>query len=284
MTQIDAGRATDGPRRRRVRAEMNGHFQPAGGSTSPEGRFLAGPGKSLNRQVAEFKDRNADMTVRERESRSAADRAEDVASTQQAHHRGGDHSWLLRLVIAVAIVAEGMTAFVGMEILVPSLLLAVGLAALAAAVGAGMACALANRRLNGTHVPNSARLLEGIFVGVLTALRYASLHVQGAGLAAAAGGAALAALISALALLGIEEILVETQTFNSFVSIVRVSFLRWRCARAITRLDRTEVNLEATIEKMQQLFLGFLLKEGTSLDEARRRAAAFRSAIVNSED
>ena len=200
MTQVNAGRATDGPRCRRARAKMNGHFQLAGGSTGSEGRFLAGPGKSLNRQVTELKERKADLTVRERESRSAADRAEDVASTRQAHHRGSDHSWLLRLVIAVAIVAVGMTAFVGMEILVPSLLPAVGLAA---AVGAGMACAPANRRLIRTRMHNSGRLMQGIFVGVLTALRYASLHVQGADWAAAAGGAALAARPAAIPFWGV---------------------------------------------------------------------------------
>jgi hypothetical protein len=284
MTQIDAGRATDGPRRRRTRVEMNGRVRPADGGSSPEGRFLAGPGKSLNRQVAEGKDRKAALTVREHECRSAADQAEEAASARQAHHCGGDHTWLLRLIIVVAIVAEGMTAFVGMEILVSSMLLAVGLAALAAAVGTGMACALANRRLNRTHVPNSARVLEGIFVGVLTALRYASLHVQGAGLVAAAGGAALAALISALALLGIEEILVETQTFSIFAGVIRLSFLRWRCARTASRLERTEASLESTVERIQQLFLAFLLKEGSPLKDARCRAAAFKSAIVNSED
>ena len=86
-----------------------------------------------------------------------------------------------------------------------------------------MAAVLANRRLNWLPVPGAAKLLEGIFVGVLTALRYDSLHVQGADWVAAAGGAALAALISALGLLGIEEVLVETHTFQIFISKARVS-------------------------------------------------------------
>jgi hypothetical protein len=280
MPQIDAGRDRDGSRPPRAPREMNGRFRPVADDRGPEGRFLAGPGKSLNRQFAELKDRRAGMTVRDKESRSAASRAESAASARQAHHRGGDHSWLLRSIIAVAVVAEGVTAFVGMEVLVPSLLLATGLAALAAMAGAGMACALANRRLNRAHVPASARVLEAIFVGVLTVLRYASLNVQGVGPAAAAGGAALAALISALALLGIEEILVETQTFSIFAGKIRVSLLRWRYARTATRLSRIEVEVEATAEKMQQLFLGFLLTEGSALAEAQRHAAAFRSAIA----
>ena len=78
---------------------------------------------------------------------------------------------------------------------------------------------------------------------VLTVLRYDSLHVQGADWVAAAGGAALAALISALGLLGIEEVVVETHTFSIFLSKLRVSCRRWRYARATARLARIQAEL-----------------------------------------
>jgi hypothetical protein len=283
MTTIDAGRNGNGPQRYRAHSEADRQFRPSAVSRgSPEGPYLAGLGKSLNRRLAELKDQRTAAAVRVTMSEIAADRAEDTASQRAAHHRGGNHSWLLRSLIIVAVVAEGVTAFVGMEAVVPSLVLAVGLATLAAMAGAGIACALANRRLSGLHVPAAARVLEGTFVGVLTVLRYASLQVQGVGMGAAAGGAALTALISALALLGIEEVLVETHTFSIFASRLRVSYRRWRHARAAARLGSAEASVEAAAEKMQQHFLGFLLKEAFPLDQAQRRAAAFRAALADS--
>jgi len=92
-------------------------------------------------------------------------------------------------------------------------------------------------------VPAAARILESVFVVVLTLLRYDSLHVQGADLVAAAGGAALAALVSALGLLGIEEILVETQTFGIFLGRVRAAWKRWRCARAVAQLSMIQAQV-----------------------------------------
>jgi hypothetical protein len=283
MTQIDAGRDGDGLRRYHMRGEADDQFRPSAVSRgSPEGLYLAGRGKSLNRHITELKDRRAGSAAQDAESRAALESAESQASEREAQHRGGDHSWLLRLLIGLALVAEGVTAFVGMEVLVPSVTLAVGLAALAALVGAGMACVLANRRLNRLHVPASARLLEGVFVGVLTALRYDSLHIQGADWVAAAGGAALAALISALALLGIEEVLVETHTFRIFASKVQVAYRRRRCRRAAARLRRIQARIEAAAENLQQHFLDFLLREDVPLDEAQQRAAALRRALVDS--
>ncbi len=129
-----------------------------------------------------------------------------------------------------------------------------------------------------------ARVLEGTFVGVLTALRYDSLHVLGADWVAAAGGAALAALISALGLLGIEEVLVETHTFSVFVSKVRLSYRSWQRTRAAKRLGRVQARAGAAAEKLQQHFLDFLLKEDVPLDEARQRAVALRRALVDSEE
>ncbi len=239
-------------------------------------------GKALSRHLAELRDREANADVRLTEAEATLARAETAAEGRKAHHRGGDRTWLLRLLIPVAIVAEGVTAYVGMEVLVPSRSLAVGLAAMAALVGAGVAGVLANRRLNRLPVPAAARILEGVFVGVLTLLRYDSLHVQGADPVAAAGGAALAALISALGLLGIEEILVETQTFGIFLDRIRAAWKRWRCARAATRLNMIRAQVQSAAEKLEQHFIDFLLKEGTPLGEARQRAAALRCALTSS--
>ncbi len=168
-----------------------------------------------------------------------------------------------------------------MEVLVSSRSLAAGLAGLAALVGTGLAGALANRRLNRLPVPAAARVLEGVFVVVLTLLRYDSLHIQGANLVAAVGGAGLAALISALGLLGIEEILVDTQTFGIFFGRMRGTWKRWRCERAATRLNMTQAQVQAAAEKLEQHFVDFLLKEVVPLSEARPRAAALRSALTS---
>jgi hypothetical protein len=154
---------------------------------------------------------------------------------------------------------------------------------LAAMLGAGMACILANRRLNRLPVPVIARLLEAIFVGVLTLLRYDSLRIQGADLMGAAGGAALAAFISAVGLVGIEEVVVESHTLPIFVGELQVRYRRWRRARAAARLGRVQARLEAAGKKVRQAFLQFLVKEEVPLDESRRRAEALRSALVGSE-
>jgi hypothetical protein len=133
-------------------------------------------------------------------------------------------------------------------------------------------------------VAAAARILEGIFVAVLTVLRYASLHILGAGVLTAAGGAALAALISALALLGIEEIVVETRTFGIFLSTLRVSWKRWRYAAAAARLAKIQARIEAAADKLQQHYLHFLLKtEGVPLAEAQRCAADLKAALTNRE-
>jgi hypothetical protein len=274
----------------KVDAETNGahpgmpgeqaRFRPDAASRgSPEGRFVADCGKALSRYLAELKDRAASAGVRLSGAEAALARAETAAEARRARHRGGDRTWLLRSLIPVAIAAEGVTAYVGMEVLVPSRSLAEGLAALAALVGAGMAGVLANRRLNRLPVPAAARALEAVFVLVLTVLRYDSLHIQGAGLMAAAGGAALAALISALGLLGIEEILVETQTLGIFVSKARAAWRRWWYARAATRQTMIRAQVGAAAEKLEQHFVDFLLKEGAPLAEARQRAAALRRAL-----
>lgn len=282
MTQIHSYRDGNTARDHRSAGRENGRVWPSAASLSnSEARFLSGPGKPANRQVAVLQDRRADLSAQQRGNTSARDLADTTVAERQAHHRGGDHSWLLRPLIGFAVIAEGVTAFVGMEVLVPSVALAVGLSALVAAAGTGIACVLANRRLNQVRVPVPARVLEGTFVAVLTVLRYASLHVQGVGLSAAAGGAALAALISALALLGIEELLVETHTFSVFASRVLARYWRWRHARAAGRLSRTEAQIEAATEKMRQHFLAFLLKEGATLDEAQHRATSFIRAMAD---
>jgi hypothetical protein len=284
MTQIDAGRDRDGSQHYRAPGGADGQFRPSATSRgSPEGLYLTGPGKSLNRQLTQLEDERASAMAQVAESQTALAGAASMAAERVTHHRGGDHSWLLRPLIALAIVAEAVTAFIGMEVLVPSLVLAVGLSSLTALVGAGMAAVFANRRLNRLSVPVGARILEGIFVGVLTTLRFDSLYVQGADRVAAVGGAALAALISALGLLGIEEILVETHTFRIFISKVRASYKSWRCSRAATRLGRIQAKAGAAAEKLQQHFLDFLLREGVPVDEARQRAVALRRALADGE-
>ena len=256
---------------------------PVGGG-SPEGRFLSGAGNPLSRLVAEMKERCAVALVQMQSATAALDRAIGVASERRAHHRGGDRPWPLRLIIPVATAAEALTAYVAMEVLVATVALAAGLSAVTAMVGAGTACLIANRRLDRLSVPPLARAVDVAFVLVLTLLRYVSLEVQSSDAMAALGGAALAALISALALLAIEEVVVETSTFSVFVSRVRVWLCRHRCSRAEAQLGNCQARLQATGAKFQQHFLDFLLKaEGLSLDEAQQRAKELRSAVCKVE-
>ena len=249
---------------------------------SPEGRYVARPGKPVCRQVTDLQGQRAVAAAKVRELQAAVERAESTDKERKENHRGGDRPWLLRLLIPAAILAEAVTAYVAMEALVNSQSLAIGLATLAALVGAGMACTLANRRLNRLPVPAAARILEGIFVAVVTTLRYDSLHIQGAGGLTAAGAAALAALISVLGLLGIEEIVAETRTFDILLSTLRAAWKRGRYAAATARLAGIQARTEAAAGRLQQHFLDFLLKtEKLPLDEARRRAAAFRDALTD---
>jgi hypothetical protein len=251
------------------------------GRGGPEGRYLAGPGKPVYRRLIDMLARLRAALAGDQESQRRLDRAERADDERKQNHRGGDRTWLLRLFIIVAIVAEAGTAYVAMEALVASVPLAILLAALTAAVGTGLACLLANRRLNHLPVPRAARVLEAIFVIVLTVLRFESLQIQATGLAIAADGAALAAIISALALLGIEEIVVETCTFAMFCSRVRVSWKRWRRDAAASRLASIRAAIDAAAQKLEQHFLEFLLKsEGLPLDGAQQHAAALRAAFT----
>jgi hypothetical protein len=283
MTQLEDGR--DGTQRELSGRVANSHWQV--GSTSrgsPEGRFLAGAGKALHRQISELKERLAAAKAQLKSAAPALDHAVDLANERRAQHRGGDRPWPVRLIIPVAIVAEALTAFVAMEALVSSVELAVGLAIMAALVGAGTACMIANRRLNRLQVPVSARLLEAGLVAVLTELRFQSLDLQSATMLTAAGGAALAALISAIALLAIEEVVVETDTSSVCASRLRVWFRRRQLTRASSRVARYRARVEAAGDKFQQHFLDFLLKsEGLSLDQAQRRTEAFENALVPAE-
>jgi hypothetical protein len=248
---------------------------------SPEGRYLDGPGKVFYRRLTELQEHKATAVARTDAAHEAAQRAEVIDKNRKQNQRGGDRPWLLRLFVPVAVAAEAVTAYVGMEVLVASVVLAEGLSVLAALIGSGMACLFANRRLNHRGVPAAARILEGVFVLIMTVLRYDSLHVQGAGVLTSAGAAALAALISALGLLGIEEIIVETSTFEIFVSTLRVSWTRWRATRASTSLARILAELEAAADKLQRHFFDYLLKtEGLPLAEARQHARAFSSALI----
>jgi hypothetical protein len=254
------------------------------GLSSPEGRFLASAGKPLSRLISDLKDRWAAALVRVRGTAAALDHAIAVASERRAHHRGGDRPWLLRLTIPLATGAEALTAFVAMEVLVSTTGLAFGLAAMTALVGAGIACIIANRRLHRLAVPTFARAAEIAFVATATLLRFVSLDVQSSDALAALGGAALAALISAVALLAIEEVVVETDTFGVFLSRVRVSLRRRQSVRAMSQLAGCQARLDTTGQKFEQHFLDFLLKaEGFPLGEAEQRARALRIAICRTD-
>lgn len=248
---------------------------------SPEGRYLSGPGKPLARQVTSLQEEHAAAAVTNARSQEAVGRAEDTAREQQAKHRGGERPWLLRLLIVVAFLAEAITAYVALQALVDSQPLAVGLSVLTAGIGTGMACLLANHRLNRLRVAWPARALEAVFVSVLTALRYQSLAIQGSTILAAAGAAALAALISTLGLAGIEELVVETRTLPLSLATAQLAWARWRRAAAAARLADLQASIAATAATLQQDFLDFLLRtEGLPLDRARRRAAALAAALT----
>jgi hypothetical protein len=272
---------------RHNRADCGADDQRPPGSASggsPEGRFLASAGKPLRRLIAELKERWAAALVRVKGAAAALDHAAGADRERKAHHRGGDRPWPLRLIIPVAVAAEALTAFVAMEVLVSTVGLAFGLAVMTALVGAGTACMIANRRLNGVPVPVWARVVEAAFVGVLTLLRYVSLDVQSSNPTAAVGGAALAALISAVALLAIEEAVVETDTFSVLVSRLRVWLRRWQWSRAEARVASCQARLEAAGEKFQQHFLDYLLKvEELPLEEAQPRARALKAAMFKAE-
>lgn len=275
--------AKPGTTSRAERAALDAVVTAARGS--PEGRYFSGSGKPLLRQMTGLRHRIPGTRTRAEELRTALNRAECTDEQRKKHHRGGDRPWLLRLLILAGTLVESLTAYVAMEVLVTSQALAVALATLTALVGTGMACFFANRRLSNIAVPAGTRLIEATFVAVLTVLRYESLSIQGAGGPAAAGAAALSALISALALIGIEELVVETHTFSIFVSTLRVAWKRWRFVSAVTRLSRVQAEVEAVAEKFQQGFLDFLLRtEEFSLDEAYRHASALKRAYVEGDD
>jgi hypothetical protein len=251
---------------------------------SPEGAYLAGLGKAICRHVAELLGRRAAVQARLRDCEDSAERAAQADHERKEHHRGHERPWPLRWLIPVGIAAEAVTAYVGIEALVTSVVVADGLSLLTALVGAGMACLLADRRLNEIPVPFGARALEGTFVIILTVLRYESLRIQGGGFLIAAGAAALAALVSAIGLLCIEEIVVGTYPFSIFRSSVRASWKRWRCAAARTRLTRIEASVTAAAAQLERHFLTFLLKtERFSVAEAQERAAALTAALTESE-
>ena len=252
--------------------------------SNTEAGFLSGPGKSVFRQVIDLLGRWTTALARDAQAGETATRTQRAAEQRKHGHQGGNHSWLLRLLIGLGLAAEALTAYVGMEVLVASQSLAAGLSVLTALVGTGMACILANRRLHGLGVPVIVRILEAAFVVVLTVLRYESLSVQGAGYPTAAGAAALAALISALGLLGIEEIIVQTHTFAIFIAALRASWAHWRQTRAAAALKTTKAATRAAADKLEWRYLDYLLRtEGLSLKDAEGRSAALKTALIRGE-
>lgn len=260
---------------------MPSDSSPTDESGAPEGRFLAGPGEPLFRHVTELNAKVADARARAVEAKSALDDATAEASRRQRDHRGGARTWLLRTAVPVAIAIEALTAYIAMEALVPTVLLAVGLAIFTAAVGAGLACIVANRRLDRLPVPLWTRLLEVAFVLLLTLLRFYSLWLQpGSGPLEAVGGALLAGLVSAVGLFAIEEVVVESDTFRVFVARLQLRWRRWREARARRRPARLQAKFEGAVEKLRQHFLSYLLKhEQYGLTAAQDRCNRFKNAI-----
>lgn len=251
---------------------------------SPEGAYLGGPGKAIYRHLAALRSRQAAGEARLHDSENAAERAAQADRERKERHRGHERPWPLRWLIPVGIAAETVTAYVGIEALVASVGLADGLSLLTALVGAAMACLLADRRLDEVPIPVGARVLEGTFVIILTALRYESLRIQGGGFLTAAGAAALAAIISTLGLLCIEEIVVGTYPLSIFRSSARASWKQSRYAAARTRLTRIEASSTAAAAQLERHFLTFLLKtERFSVAEAQQRAAALKAALTEGE-
>jgi hypothetical protein len=246
--------------------------------------FMSGSGKALVQHVTELVSRMRHGAAREAKTRESSGQARQAAEKRQQDHPGGNHTWLLRLLILVGGVAEALTAYVGVEALVTSQSLAVGLSALTAAVGVGLACLLAARRLEGIGVPVTVRILEGIFVTTLTVLRYESLSIQGSGYLTAAGAAGLAALISALGLLGIEEIVVKTRTFAIFVATLRSSWTQWRWRRAAAALAAITAAAEAAADTLQRRYVEYLVRtEELPPEEAHVRATALRTALTRTD-
>jgi hypothetical protein len=253
-------------------------YQPL--PTSAEGSYLAGPGRTLNRHITDLRHRQLAARSQSQQSAGTHTRAERAAREQALGHRGGSLSWLLRCLILVGVTAEAVTAYVGVAAIVTTQALAISLSVLTAFVGAGTACLIANRRLNRLSVPVTARLLEGVFVVALSGLRYASLRTLGVGALDAGGAAALALLISTLGLAGIEEIVVETQTFTMWLKSIKASYWQWRHTAATARMRQLDAGIEAALTRFEQDFLGFLLwAEGLPLDQASERAAALRAAM-----
>jgi hypothetical protein len=249
-----------------------------------EGSYLSGAGRPLYRLASELQGERGKAAAQAARARGAADRARREATEQKRNHRGGNRAWPLRLLVPFGIMAEAVTAYVGIEVLVNSRSLAIGLSALIAVVGGVLACILANRRLNLLGIPVIARILEGTFVAVLTVLRYESLSVQGTGYMAAAAAASLAALISALGLLGIEEIVVETHSFIIFASTLWASWKSWRGACAAARCSAIDAAAEVAADKLRRHYLEHLLKmEEFPLDQARQSAAALWAAVTDNE-
>jgi hypothetical protein len=255
--------------------------QPDRGSAAAG--FLSGSGKALFHHVTDLVSRKRHGVARVVRTRNSADRTLQAVKQLKQGHAGGNRTWLLRLLIPVGGAVEAVTAYVGVEALVSSQSLAVGLSALTAAVGVGLACLLAARRLDGIDVPATVRILEGIFVATLTLLRYESLNIQGSGYLTAAGAAGLAALISTLGLLGIEEIVVKTHTFAIFLAVLRASWAQWRWRKAAAALAAASATAEAAADKLERRYVGYLVQtEELPPEEAHKRAAALRTVLTGS--
>src|SRR5262245_5838871 len=78
----------------------------------PEGRYVAGPGKPVTRQVSDLQDQRSEAAVKVEKLRGGVERAESTDKERKENHRGGDRTWLLRALILVLVLAEAVTAYV----------------------------------------------------------------------------------------------------------------------------------------------------------------------------
>jgi hypothetical protein len=244
-----------------------------------EGTFLQSLGKPLVELWTQLKDKMIQHAAQTNERKAAQEKAEQEAANRQAGHRGGHRPWPIRWLIALLIVAEAVMAHIAVEALVSSASLAAALAILVALMSAGLAFAVAHRRLDGLPVPKSARAIEAAFVLIMFLLRYVSLRLQGGDMLAAVGGSALAALITAAALYLTEEIIVATETVGIFVAKVRASRCRARAHRAEHQHHHLREQVERGRSRLEHRIVRFLVEQGVAVPEAETRAAALTRAL-----
>jgi len=200
-------------------------------------------------------------------------RAEDLREWR-AHRRTSGYTGALRLLALTMTLADAVVAYVAIGVFVTNHVLTATLAVLTALTGATIACILARCRRRRLSVLITARILEGIFVGALTMLRYEGLRVQGTSPLTATGAAALTALIVLAGLVITEEAIVTTRTFGDFLGALLVIRKRRNYLVAARRLARIQAG-DAAASQLQGYFSELPAKaEGLPQGAAQPRSAA----------